>query len=134
MLKQSIIFLSISILLCGFNAPILHAQANDERQVVLNLFQYMQAGNTDGILSIMTDPILSAKKPIFQKKSYSAFLRKHYSAAELLIEKIERTGAEKSSIDISIDFKDEGPPLKTRYILVQDNGLWKISNEITDGP
>ena len=134
MLKQSFIFLSIVILFCNLNVPVLDAQANDERQVVLNLFQYMQAGNTDAILSIMTDPILSAKKPFFQKRSYSAFLKRHYNAADLLIDKVERAGADRSSIDIRIDFKGEGPPLRTRFILVQDNGSWKISNEITDAP
>lgn len=128
--KQLFIFLAILVLGFNFHPPI--AQAQGERQAIETMFQYMQAGNTDGILSIITDPMLSAKKSLFQKKSYSAFLKKHYKNAELLIDKIESVGTGKSRIDIRIDFNDGGPLLRTRFIVIQDNGIWKISNEISD--
>lgn len=127
-------FLILAILICCFflRIPGLHALEQGERQTIEKLFQYMKKGNTNGILGILTEPMLSKKRPIFEKKSYSLFLKKTYGNANLIIGKIESFGPDKSSIDVEIDFNDGGPPLKTIYILKKQEGLWKISEEILD--
>jgi hypothetical protein len=92
----------------------------------------MKEGNADGILGILTDPMLNEKRVLIKKKSYSIFLKKTYNKADLTITNIEYIGPDNSSVDVAIDLKDGGPSLKTRYILIKDNGIWKISEEITN--
>jgi len=130
--KRSLFILAI--LLCCFCLQISVSQAleQDERQTIENFFQYMKEGNTSDILGILTEPMLSKKRPFIEKKSYSLFLKKTYGNADLYIDKIESIDTDKSSIDVEIDFNDGGPSLKTIYILKKDNGIWRISEEITD--
>jgi hypothetical protein len=92
----------------------------------------MKIGNASGVLGMLTEPILSKKRAILEKKSYSLFLKKTYGKANLIIDKIEVLGADKSSADVEIDFNDGGSHLRTKYILKKDNGIWKISDERTD--
>ena len=127
-------FFILAILLCCFclQIPVLNALEQDERQTIERLFLYMKKGNTNGILGILTDPMLSKKRSLFEKKSYSLFLKRTYGNADLFISKIENVGTDKSSIDVEIDFNDGGHPLKTKFILMRDRGIWKISEEITD--
>ena len=89
-------------------------------------------GDTEGILNMLTDPILSKKRTLFEKESYALFLKKVYGNAILYINKIENVTTDKSSVDVEIDFNDGGSPLKTKFILLRDGGIWKISEEVTD--
>jgi hypothetical protein len=128
-------FLILAILICCFclQASVLNALEIDEIQTIERLFQHMKEGKTSSILSIiLTDSKLSKKKPFFKKNSYSLFLKKTYGNANLVIGNIESIGTDKSSIDVEIDFNDGGHPLKTRLILMKDEGIWKISEEIFD--
>jgi len=130
--KRSFIILAILIGCFCLQIPVPQALSQDEIQTIEKLFLYMKEGNTNGILGVLTDPVLDKKRPLFEKKSYSLFLKKTYGNADLFMGQIESLDTDKSSIDVEIDFNDGGPFLKTRFILKKDGGTWKISDEITD--
>ena len=115
--KRSFFILAILITCFCIQMPVLQALEQDERQTIERLFQYMKEGNTNGILGILTDPMLSKKRAFIEKKSYSIFLKKTYGNADLSIVKINNINVDKSSIDVDIDFNDGGPYHKTRFIL-----------------
>ena len=120
-------FISFAFSLHSLN---IHAFESEEVVTIESLFRYLKEGNTSDILNLFTDPILTEKKELFENnRSYSNFLKNTYEGSISFINKIERLSDTKSAVDVEIHFREGGPPLKTRFILKKQEGVWKISSE-----
>jgi hypothetical protein len=133
-MKRLFIILIFILLTIGFHCLNLHAFGSEEAVTIESLFQYLKEGNTSAILNLFTDPVLTEKKELFENnRSYSNFLKNTYEGSISFINKIERLSDAKSAVDVEIHFREGGPPLKTRFILKKQEGVWKIlSEEILD--
>lgn len=130
-MKRPHIILIFILFMFSFNGLNLHAFENEEVVPIEKLFLYLKEGNTTGILNLLTDPLLTEKKEIFENnQSYSNFMINTYEESSLSISKIEQLSDLKSAINVEIRFRRGGPPLKTRFILKKEEGVWKISEEI----
>ena len=132
-MKRLFIILIFILLTICFHCLNLYAFESEEAVPIESLFQYLKEGNTSDILNLFTDPILTEKKELFENnRSYSNFLKNTYEGSISFINKIERLSDTKSAVDVEIHFREGGPPLKTRFILKKQDGLWKISEEIME--
>jgi hypothetical protein len=125
-------FLILLAFLCLnlFQYPHLCAAQVNETELIETLFIHLQQGDTDAIVELFTEPLLSKKKELFENnRSYSNFLKQTYRDAILTISKIEILDDDRSVADIEIQFANEDPALKTRFVLKNLNGTWKISSE-----
>jgi len=129
-MKRPFIILIFILLVFSFHCLNLHAFESEEAVTIESLFQYLKEGNTNAILNLFTDPVLTEKKELFENnRSYSNFLKNTYEGSTSFINKIERLSDAKSIVDVEIHFREGGPPLKTRFILKKQEGVWKISSE-----
>ena len=116
-----------------YYVPNSQAQEREIEVVMQDYLEYLRSGDTEGILSLLTDPLLSERRKLLERNSaYSEFLRDTYRGADMLIRGIKEIGTNKRAVDVEISFGDQGAPLKTRLILKREGGLWKISEEISD--
>ena len=109
------------------------AKEPEVEAVVESYFEYLRAGDTAGILSLITDPLLSERRELLEKNSsYSEFLRDMYKNSYIQITNIKNIKGNKKAADVGIYLNEEEIPIKTRLILQIINGSWKISNEVND--
>ena len=129
-MKRLFIILTFILITVSFHSFNAHAFESEEAVSIETFFIYLKDGNTNGILNLLTDPILTQKKAFFENNSsYANFLKNTYGGSSLFINKIERLSDAESIVDVEIHFLQGGSPLKTRYILKKQEGLWKISSE-----
>jgi hypothetical protein len=101
-----------------------------EAESVLNdYFRYLKTGDTDGIIDIVTGPLLKKRERLLRyNPQYPDFLRKKYKDAHFSIIRQQFIDAGKLALDVQIYFTEEDN-VKTRFVLVQENGLLKIYSE-----
>ena len=134
-MRKTILFListsMISLLL--YAVPNLHAEEREVEASIQNFFGYLKDGDTQSILSLLTEPILSEQRKLLENNSeYPEFLRKIYKNSYMVIKNTEKINRNKRAIDVEIYHGNLEPPLEIRFILKRKKGLWKISEEITD--
>lgn len=107
------------------------AKEGEEAAVVESYYGYLRAGDTAGILSLLTEPLLSERRELLEKNTaYPQFLREMYQSSYMEVTDIKKVKGNRRAVDVEI-YLDEGQnPLKTRFILQIVNGSWKISNEV----
>ena len=116
-------------------APLSHvaslkAAGGSIETTVQSYFDYLKSGETEGILSCLTDPLLSERRSLLEKNTaYPEFLRDMYKSAYIVIKNVEE---DKGEIEAEIYLNDEDPPLKSRFILKHESGSWLISEEINE--
>ncbi len=124
-----ILVLMISSLYCRM--PNLHAQ--EEEAEIESFFSYLKSGDREGVLSLLTEPLLSERRELLEDNpEYSGFLKETYRSASIKIKNTEEIGQDKRAVNVDIYFSDQEPPLETKFILKRENGSWKISEEIQD--
>jgi hypothetical protein len=121
----------VSILLitvCTFGVG--HCDTSEQDQLLLSYIQYLQNGDTQGLLSILGDPLMNRKKDQLQSNpSYSSFLAKHYENANFQVSAVKRVDAYTSKGGIDIVFPGSAKPLEIKLLLKRIDGLWKIVDE-----
>ena len=128
-----IIVTALMIFLGYLQAPFLYSQDTEVEFLMNNYFQFLKAGDTESILSVLTDPLLSERENILKNNpAYPNFLRAQYKTARFVIEKAVDIQSDKKSIDVEIYFDEKGQPLKPRFLLKKEKGFWKISDELTN--
>lgn len=114
----------------------LSLQAQEEGEVELaveNYFEYLKRGDTQGVLNLLTDPLLSERRELLEgNTAYPEFLRERYENAYMEVKNTEKIKGNERAIDMEIYLGEQEPPLKTRFILRKKSGSWKISEEIND--
>lgn len=114
--------------------PRLEAQeTRAAKRATEELFGKLKIGDAESILNLLTGPLLEERRALLEKNAdYKQFLRDWYRNAYVVTNEGESIDKETRSIDVEIYFNNEEPPLQTRFILKQENGLWKIAEEATD--
>ncbi len=109
------------------------AKEAEVEAVVEGYFEYLKAGDTAGVLSLIADPLLSERRELLEKNTaYAEFLRDMYKNSYMKITNIKNIKGNKKAADVEIYLNEEETPIKTRLILQIINGSWKISNEVND--
>jgi hypothetical protein len=112
--------------------PTLEAQTGDAETSVETYFDYLKDGDTEGILILLTDPLLSERKRLLENNSeYPEFLRKTYQGASMEVKNSENVDKDKRVVDVEIHFAD-GSSLQTKFLLKMVDGSWKIAEEIPE--
>ena len=107
------------------------ADEGEVESVVQSYYGYLKLGDTAGVMSLLTDPLLSERRELLEKNSsYPQFLREMYESSYMKITEIKKIKGNKRAADVEIYLNEGQTPLKTRFILQNVNGSWKISNEV----
>lgn len=114
-----------------YNIAHTEADEGEVEAVVESYYGYLRAGDTAGILSLLTEPLLSERRELLERNTaYPQFLREMYQSSYMEVTDIKKVKGNRRAVDVEI-YLDEGQnPLKTRFILQIVNGSWKISNEV----
>jgi hypothetical protein len=97
------------------------------------LFGKLKIGDAESILGLLTGSLLEERRELLEENvDYEQFLRDLYRNAYVIPKEGKSVGKGTRSIDVEIYFNDQEPPLQTRFILKQENGIWKIAEESTD--
>lgn len=122
----------VSILLitvCTFGIGLCDTAEQD--QLLSSYTQYLKSGDTQGLLSILGDPLLNRRKDQLQSNpSYSSFLVKHYDNANFQVTAIESLDAYTGKGVIDVVFPDSVKPLEIKLLLKRIDGVWKIVDEL----
>jgi hypothetical protein len=125
---------SASVVLFSFyNAETIQAGEKKPRSVVRKYFAYLKKGDTEGILGLLANPLLSQKRELLEGNThYPRFLRGIYKNSRIKIAKTRRIKRHKRAVDVRIYFSPKERPLKIRFILKRKrvDGQWKVSKEI----
>lgn len=109
---------------------VIHASENAQIELIENLLEYLKRGNTYAVLKLFTEPILTEKKEQLENnRAYAKFARKIYADATLVIRNIVSVSATESEVDVEFLSPNGKRLSETRFILVLEEGLWKISSE-----
>ena len=128
-----IIVTTLMIFLGYFQTPSLYSQDTGVELLMNNYFKFLKTGDTESILSVLTDPLLSERENILKNNpAYPNFLRAQYETARFVIGQTIAIQSDKKSIDVEIYFDEKGQPLKPRFLLKKEKGFWKISDELTN--
>jgi hypothetical protein len=112
------------------NVPSVNAAGDSIEITVQTYFDYLKSGDTEGILSCLTDPLLSERRSLLEKNTaYPDFLRDMYRSAYIVIKNVEE---DKGKIEAEIYLNEHDPPLRSRFILKRPSGAWLISEEINE--
>jgi hypothetical protein len=136
MMKYLSLFLLFMISLSFFfySALTLQAQEREIELSIENYFEYLRRGDTESILSLLTDPLLSEKRELLEKNTeYPESLRETYENASMLIKSVKMIDTQRGVADVEIYFDGQASPLKIRFILKRKDGSWKISEEVSNG-
>lgn len=117
-----------------FHPLSLYAQNSEVETTIQDYFIYLKKGDTESILGSLMDPFHSQRRKLLTENSgYPQFLRDTYKDAYMEIKKIKTVEkGDKRAVDVEIYFNAQEPPLKTTFILKEENGLWKISEEVSE--
>ena len=129
------LFLALLLIIPLLYSNVAHTEADkgEVGAVVESYYRYLRVGDTAGILSLLTEPLLSEKRELLEKNTaYPQFLREMYQSSYMEITKIKKVKGNKRAVDVEIYLDEVGMPLKTRFILQIVNGSWKISDEVND--
>lgn len=127
-LIATFIVLSLSL----YSVRNIQAQEYEVEAAVESYFSYLKNGDTDGILSLLTDPVLSERRKLLEENTtYPEFLRENYRGSDMEIKRVREIKGERKSVAVEIYFEQPGPPLKTKFILERVDNSWKISEEIS---
>jgi hypothetical protein len=127
-------FFFVLISLCVYLAPTpsVEASERDATALMQTLFIALQEGDTGGIMDLCTDPLLAQKRDLLENNhTYSKFLRQTYGNASMIVKKIEMLDDFEGFIDVEFHFPIESLPLKTRYLIKNQAGVWRIASEET---
>jgi hypothetical protein len=130
---KKFLFLLALIILSSFYVMMgLKVQAGDAEASVQTYFEYLKDGDTEGILNILTDPLLSERRKLLEDNpEYPEFLKNTYQGANLEIKSTENIDKNKKAVDVEIHYVD-GSPLKARFLLKMVDNSWKIAEEINN--
>lgn len=112
----------------------LYAQSSEVETTIEDYFTHLKNGDTEGILSSLTNPFYSQRRKLLTENSeYSEFLRDTYKDAYMEIKNIKTIKkGDRRVVDVEIYFNAQEPPLKTTFVLKRENDLWKISEEASE--
>lgn len=132
-MKKYLFLQSLIILFSFYIVANIKAQAGDAEMSVETYFDYLKNGDTEGILNILTDPLLSERRTLLENNTdYPEFLRKTYEGANLEIRNVERVDKDIRMVEVEIHLGSDGSSLKTKFLVKKVNDSWKISEEITE--
>ena len=102
---------------------------SEAESVLNNYFRYLRAGDTIGILNLLTGSFLKRRERLLKYNTeYPAFLRKKYEYAQFSIIGHRFIDDRKLALDVQIHLNDQ-EKLISRFVFVEDEGLLKISSE-----
>ncbi|MGB3209605.1 MAG: hypothetical protein WBB19_02760 [Desulforhopalus sp.] len=109
------------------------SESGDVRSVVIEFLHYLKNGNTDGVLSLITDPMLSERKVVLGRNpNYPVMLMDAYKKTDFQIMSVEKLDNLHYSVVVDSIVGDEIVK-KTEFICQKDDDSWKISEEIRKG-
>lgn len=119
------------LLITVFTFGVGHCDTSEQDQLLLSYIQYLKSGDTQGLLSILGDPLLNRKRDQLQSNpSYSSFLAKHYENANFQVLAVNSMDAYTSKGLIDVVFPGSAKPLEIKLLLKRNDGLWKIVDEL----
>jgi hypothetical protein len=127
----------ITIFLFGLlagNLFAIHSSDEENARIVMeSYFSALKSGDTQKILSILTDPLLSTKRDLLEKNThYSSYLINYYENASMVIKEIIFPKENMSIITTEILFAGDIHSIKSKFILKYESGTWKIAQEISE--
>jgi len=133
---QKLFYISISLIIVSLvmGAATLFSQeeiatADEGKRVLEEYFYNMKTGNTSEILDMITGPLLKKRERLLRYNTqYGTFLKQKYEDAQFSIIGHRIIDAKRLALDAQIILNDQDI-LKTRFVLVQNNGLLKIYSE-----
>ena len=133
-MKRVLFFISLLIMsLLLYDIVDSEAKEPEVEAVVESYFECLRSGDTTGILNLITDPLLSERRELLEKNTaYPQFLREMYNNSYIKIINIRKIKGDKRAADVEVYLNNGETPLKTRFILQNVNGSWKISDEVND--
>ena len=133
-MKRVLFFISLLIMsLLLYDIVDSEAKEPEVEAVVESYFECLRSGDTTGILNLITDPLLSERRELLEKNTaYPQFLREMYNNYYMKIINIRKIKGDKRAADVEVYLNNGETPLKTRFILQNVNGSWKISDEVND--
>jgi hypothetical protein len=108
------------------------ALADDTGEVeslVIEFFEYLKTGDTEAIISSLTDPILSNHRRTLRNPNYPYQLMQAYGGAEVVVKKTKIINDYMVQIFVKIRNGD-GSVSKTSVLIKKINDRWKIADEI----
>lgn len=125
----------LSIIILPYIQPILTtAEAGDRQDIELlmqTFFDSLSSGDTDGILSCLTEPMLSQRKELLlYNPNYPNLLRKVYQHVKIDFGELKVIDDNTVSIAVKIT-KSNNNIRNTTFICTKVSGSWKISQEIS---
>ena len=131
---RSLFFVSI---LVGILFSTTIALGNNFEDTPENVMQYyfnaLKNGDTETIITLLTDPILNNRRLLLEKNTaYPEHLRNYYQNANMFItDKTLSDDGNVCTITTNIFFESGGNPLIIQFYLKNTSEGWKISEEFT---
>jgi lysophospholipase L1-like esterase len=97
--------------------------------LVIDFFEYLKTGDTEGIISSLADPILSNHRRILRNPDYQYQLMQTYGGAEVVVEKTEIINDHMVRTFVKI-INGDGSVSKVSFLIEKINDRWKIADEI----
>ena len=95
-------------------------------------FNELKSGQNMDIINMLTGSYLNEKGELLKSDTYRSYLSKIYKNASMVINSITAINQDEQMVDVEIYFENQTTPLRTKFVLQRINGIWKISDEITD--
>jgi hypothetical protein len=125
-ISYGILILLITVCAVGVG----HCDTSEQDQLLMSYIEYLKSGDTQGLLSLLGDPLLSRKRDQLESNpSYSSFLAKHYEHANFQVSAVNIVDAYTSKGVIEVAFPGSAKPLEIKLLLKRMDGLWKIVDE-----
>lgn len=134
MTRYLLIGVVLAILILPYTQPTLRMAAAGDREdvklLVTTFFDYLKSGDTNGILTCLTEPMLSERKELLiENPNYSGFLKKIYQHRRIVLRELKVIDDYTMVVSVEIT-KSDNQVRNTSFLCRKDNGLWKISEEL----
>jgi len=134
MTRYLIIGAILTIMILPYTQPVLRTAAASDREdielLMRTFFDHLSSGNTDGILTCLTEPMLHQRKELLEKNpNYPDLLRKVYQDARIDLGELKVIDNNTMIISVKIT-KSNNHIRNTAFLCRKDHGFWKISEEV----
>lgn len=134
MTRYLIIAAVLAIMILPYTQPALRtAEAGDRQDIeslIQTFFSGLSSGDTDTVLSCLTEPMLSLRKgSLLNNPNYPNLLRKFYKNSKIDIGGLKVIDDYTMVVSVTIT-KSNKQARNTSFLCKKDNGLWKIADEL----
>ena len=97
--------------------------------LVIDFFEYLKTGDTEGIISSLADPLVSDYGRTLRNPNYPYQLMQAYGGADVVVKRTEIINDHTVRTFVKIR-KGDGSVSKASFLIKKINDRWKIADEI----